>query len=288
MMSRNHPRSPAGREAFTLIELMVSIGIIVMLLSLLLPTVSKARDAANRVQCAANLHTLGQIVILFANDHHGRVPEGQNTPWSGTGSWDPTWMYTKDYFVLVDDYAADQRLFICPSTPLARVGPSGFTYGDGNELYARTELDELPDNPRRYQPGDRDLTANWVQFDYQYMGRNIQETLSPAGQNPEGAPFEITKLTQNTRTGTADDVNPPLMADLASYTPGTGYRFNHGRNWIIPSFDTQTSLNPWYRGTASEHRGDVRINVLYRDGHVQQKTPDLRSYYQSGGTYFFR
>ena len=279
---------PARRNGFTLVELMVVIGIITTLLSLLLPTIGKAREAANRTKCAANLHSLGQIVFLFANDHHGRIPEGQNTPWSGTGSWDATWMYTKDYFVLVDDYAADQRLFICPSSPLARLGPAGFTYGDGNEIYARTELDDLPDNPRPYQPGDRDLTDNWVEIDYQWMGRNIQEILSPAADSGDGAPFEVTALTRNTHTDSSDDTDPPLMADRASFTPGGDYSFNHGRRWTIPSFDATPSADPWYRATATQHQGDVRINVLYRDGHVREKSPDLRAYFQSGGTYFFR
>jgi len=288
MTARDHSRLPVQCKAFTLIELLVCIGILALLISLLLPSLSKAREAANRIKCAANLRTLGQVVVLFANDHRGRVPEGQNTPWSGQGSWNARWMYTKDYFVMVDDYAANQRLFICPSTSLAREGPAGFIYGEGSELYARTEIDALPDNPRRYQPGDRDLSNNWVAIDYQWMGRNAQEILSPAGDNPDGAPFEITRLNRNTRTGTADDANPPLMADQASYNPATGYRFNHGRSWNIPSMDTTTSLEPWYRGTATEHHGDIRINVLYRDGHVQEKSPDLRAYFQSGTTYFFR
>ena len=274
--------------AFTLIELMVVIAIIALLIAMLLPVVGKARESANRIKCASNLRSLGQVVFLFANDHNGRVPEGQNTRWSGMGSLITTWMYTKDYFVMVDEYGADQRLFICPSSPLARLGPKGFIYGDGNELYARKELDELPDNPRPFVAGDRDLTDNWVEIDYQWMGRNIQETLAPAANDPEGAPFEVTRLNRNTHTGTADDTNPPLMADIASFSPTGGYRFNHGRGWTIPSFNSTSSLNPWYRGTAGEHRGDVRINVLYRDGHVQEKTPDLRAYHQFRNTYYFR
>jgi prepilin-type N-terminal cleavage/methylation domain-containing protein len=288
MARRDQSRGQCRRSAFTLIELLICIGIIAVLLSLLLPTISRARDSANRLKCATNLRTLGQVVTLFANDHHGRIPEGHNTPWSGSGGWDPTWVYTKDYFVLVDDYAADQRLFICPSSPLARVGPSGFVYGDGNEVYARTELDELPDNPRPFQAGDRDLTDNWVGIDYQWMGRNIQESLAPASGSPDGAPFEVTTLSRGTHTGTADDNNPPLIADRCSYKPADTYQFNHGRTWIIPSLDTARSLDPWYQGTASQHMGDVRINVLYRDGHVSEKAPDLHSYFKSAGTYYFR
>jgi hypothetical protein len=188
----------------------------------------------------------------------------------------------------VDDYGDKLQLFICPSTATAAVGPSAFIYGEGSELASRMQIDDLPDNPRKAADGEEDLTYYWVQFDYQYMGRNIQETLPPGGDDPDGAPFEITKLGRNTHTGTGDDVNPPIMCDQAWYQPSTGYHYNHGSRWSIPSFYPATTLNPWSTGTASAHQGDVRINVLYRDGHVEQKSPDLHSYMTSGDMYFFR
>ena len=278
--------SRRGSTAFTLVELLVVIGIIALLLAILLPTIGKARDAAKKVKCAANLRSLGQCMILFARDHHDRLPYAQITPYSGQSGWRTDWMYTKDYFVLVDDYGADQRLFICPFSARAEVGPSSFIYGEGSELMARTSLDTLPDNPHSMSEGEMDLTDYWMETDYQYMGRNIQETYSPGGGNPDGAPFEVTKINRNTFTGTEDDSNPPLLADEASYDGS--YHFNHGRQWGIPSFDTRGSLQPWYTGTASEHRGDVRVNVLYRDGHVIEKTPDLHAFCKSDSTYFFR
>ena len=291
--STNQPgRHSCGRAAFTLVELLVVIGIIGILLAILLPVIANAREAANRVKCAANLRSLGQFVTIFAQRHNGRVPQNQNTPRSGMSGVEINWMYTKDYFVLVDDYGADQRLFICPSSQTASSGPSSFLYGEGSELLARISLDTLPDNPRRIEDGEMDLTRYWMEFDYSYMGRNIQAALPPAGNDPaEGAPFEVTKLTRNTRTGTADDVNPPLFCDMVYYEPGRGTFFTHGRRWKIPSFDATPSTSPWYVGTASEHVGDVKINVLYRDGHVALKSPDLRSFCSGGGfgrRYYFR
>jgi prepilin-type N-terminal cleavage/methylation domain-containing protein len=286
--TRPHPGRRSAGRGFTLVELLIVIGIIVLLIAILLPALSTARESANRVACANNLRQMGQFVILFANDHNGRVPEAQDTPASGAGGWMPTWMYTKDYFVLVDDYGANQRLFICPSSPLADQGPSAFPYGEGSELAARASTDSLPDNPKTVAEGEEDLTEYWVGFGYVWMGRNIQETEAPGGQNPNGAPFEVTRLSHNTFTGTGIDSNPPLMADVASYQTNGTYTFNHGRRWMIPSFDTSTSLQPWYCGTASAHVGDVRINVLYRDGHVDLKEPDLHAYVNTRSAYFFR
>ncbi|HZL34135.1 MAG TPA: prepilin-type N-terminal cleavage/methylation domain-containing protein [Tepidisphaeraceae bacterium] len=279
-------RPSAIRAAFTLVELLVVIAILGVLLALLMPALAAAREASNRVKCASNLRSLGHILYLFSDDYH-RLPESQNTPYSGAGGWMPTWMYTKDYFALVDRYGADQRLFICPSSPTAAIGPSGFQYGEGSELSARVALDDLPDNPGKVAQGEMDLTSRWMATDYQYMGRNIQETAAPGGADPDGAPFEVTRIDRGTHTGTPDDANPPLMADMASYDLSGRYGYYHGRSWKIPSFDPTPSLNPWHTGTASAHLGDVRINVLYRDGHVELKTPDLHAYFSYDDTYYF-
>lgn len=64
---------PPGR-AFTLVELLVVLGIITLLVGTLLPALSRARSQADAVACAANLRSVGQALLIYVNDHDGRLP----------------------------------------------------------------------------------------------------------------------------------------------------------------------------------------------------------------------
>jgi prepilin-type N-terminal cleavage/methylation domain-containing protein/prepilin-type processing-associated H-X9-DG protein len=62
------------RRAFTLVELLVVIGIIAVLIGILLPALGRAREKARQVQCMSNLHQLCLATINFANEHKGLMP----------------------------------------------------------------------------------------------------------------------------------------------------------------------------------------------------------------------
>ena len=62
------------RTAFTLIELLVVIAIIGVLVSIMLPAIQSAREAARRTQCASNMRQVGLAVIQYCELHHGWFP----------------------------------------------------------------------------------------------------------------------------------------------------------------------------------------------------------------------
>jgi prepilin-type N-terminal cleavage/methylation domain-containing protein len=126
-MTRLNRRSQQG---FTLVELLVVIGIIALLISILLPALNAAKERANRVKCASNLRQVGQGLMLYANDNKGAYPRTiykigtapksfthpeAVDPYSGTPRPDDNDI-TAALFMLIRNADLNPEVFNCPSS----------------------------------------------------------------------------------------------------------------------------------------------------------------------------
>jgi len=124
-MSARPSRRPAS-AGFTLVELLVVIGIIALLVSILHPTLGKAREQARRTACSSNLRQLATGIHLYANAANGYVP------WCNTTAAVPQWGFMRGWLYQRDkistppkqddvktgiyyEYFKTVQLFHCPS-----------------------------------------------------------------------------------------------------------------------------------------------------------------------------
>src|SRR5688572_13214107 len=135
-------RIPASRRSrgFTLVELLVVIGIIAILIGILLPTLGRARASARAVQCMSNMRSLGQAFNMYVNANKGSLPYGDYFPGGvATGNLNTRW-YTvlqntmsSKYGITWNDAAATnaqaaklREVFICPDAPNQSTAQNGF------------------------------------------------------------------------------------------------------------------------------------------------------------------
>ncbi len=200
----NDRRKHDDSRGFTLVELLVVIGIVAVLLAILLPTLSRVRQAGNAVTCAANLRQIGQAVLLYVQDNRGFLPPsepllGEQLPF---GRW-PSILVGAGY---LNVGTADQfgvtgpaSVFKCPSDATisadraVNVNFEGTSFIPNGLLMPRSIYYNPHRGPQsiwRFSYLDRRLLMTEKDGNLQYGG--------PIGLSPAGAP-SYQRLINNVR-----------------------------------------------------------------------------------------
>jgi len=242
------------RKAFTLIELLVVVAIIALLISILLPSLARARELAKRTACAANLSGIGKALATYANENEQRWPIVAHTEFTGatysgltsvshvqnTGTNRTTnsalqaniqnqVSVARSFWMLVRDGATAPKQFVCPSSS--------------------TDSTAADDNPELY-------------FDFpggKYLSYGMQVPYAPVAKP------------------SMDMADPSRMAGAADKGPYSGPLEGYGGTAPSPidppsTLTIDSPADDWAKYNSPNHGGSGQgegQNVLYVDTHAE-------------------
>jgi prepilin-type N-terminal cleavage/methylation domain-containing protein len=103
-------RRDSRRAAFTLVELLVVVGIIALLIAFLLPALQNARKKAVQLTCVSNIRQQGLAIISYSNDYQGDLPAGSWTD----GNYNSSHGFDQQVLLIERYSGGNGRVWCCP------------------------------------------------------------------------------------------------------------------------------------------------------------------------------
>jgi len=239
-------RNGSGNSAFTLVELLVVIAVIAILVSLLLPSIGRAKQKARSVKCISNVRQMHLGFINYANDHADQLP-----PLNSGGPFknpiiphNPTnwWYRIMSGTGYLPDVAVKRGIWRCPN-----VGPDDLDAPFGEEMEGYGVVENLD-----HIPGLDSLI--WYAYDRDGKVRGS---------------YRLSAIRRPAQLWLVGDVGVPKpnVGDLGNYPYGGYYRTD------ISTFPPD-ALGIWDNKPAAKQPGfrhTLRANVSFVDGHVEAK-----------------
>jgi len=302
-MSYRSTQRRGSERGFTLVELLVVIGIIALLISVLMPALTKARRAAQTAACLSNLRQIGIAYQMYANGNKGYLPYAIFPSWTRP-AWHPAPLPEVHWYEALSPYmgqkieydAAGNRttnyakvIRACPAWDLDALGLSYDPTNDYLTGYGQN-LTPFLGSGRPAEGSEKPDQNNWSDPSYNHVG------LSKNGSyNYAVGTTKMTKIPQHAKTMiNGDSVNWFILVQRTGFPPSWRWwtpqvhpglppqtYFDSGapnRHGGLPTDAGGIQLAPSYATlmttTFAGKPGTCRANYLFLDGHAETLASD--------------
>jgi prepilin-type N-terminal cleavage/methylation domain-containing protein len=293
-----------SRSGFTLVELLVVIGVIAVLIGMLLPSLNKARQAANLVDCQARLRQMGAAIEMYVTTNKGLLPWGAIAHTTPNNTWSDGTIPNANYQETVTWWYFSLSLYMNKNL----VAPDGFvrnlsqvfkdvdTIPGGEARY----VDHYTANPRVLYQNERDdapaIFDGWSGNVASIPGQERQQRKMSNVKSPSNV-FMIWDGPQaadqgNNTYGLASSMDSWGLYATSGYcfgTPSPSFKYDRA---ILPgqsgvggqqdgkafqkkfNIDLRQAFNPpdgWLTHLRFRHMKNTRLAALFVDGHCETR-----------------